>query len=160
MNRWPPACEAGALPTELHPRFRGQVTGNRFQGKSSQSPTPFYHPDSSLIKGNESALDSPRAVNQEQVATSWHLIMVGLGGLEPPTSRLSGVRSYQLSYRPASFPSLHATEPLASAAKKHSDPSKPNNNEKQTGLISRFRGQVTGDRCQGKALTPGSFFPP
>ena len=27
---------------------------------------------------------------------------VGLGGLEPPTSRLSGVRSNQLSYRPAS----------------------------------------------------------
>ena len=28
--------------------------------------------------------------------------MVGLGGLEPPTSRLSGVRSNQLSYRPTS----------------------------------------------------------
>ena len=27
--------------------------------------------------------------------------MVGLGGLEPPTSRLSGVRSNHLSYRPA-----------------------------------------------------------
>ena len=28
--------------------------------------------------------------------------LVGLGGLEPPTSRLSGVRSNQLSYRPIS----------------------------------------------------------
>ena len=27
-------------------------------------------------------------------------LMVGLGGLEPPTSPLSGVRSNQLSYRP------------------------------------------------------------
>ena len=29
--------------------------------------------------------------------------MVGLNGLEPSTSRLSGVRSNQLSYRPNSF---------------------------------------------------------
>jgi hypothetical protein len=28
--------------------------------------------------------------------------MVGLGGLEPPTSRLSSARSNQLSYRPKS----------------------------------------------------------
>ena len=28
-------------------------------------------------------------------------LMVGLGGLEPPASPLSGVRSNQLSYRPA-----------------------------------------------------------
>ena len=30
--------------------------------------------------------------------------MVGLGGLEPPTSRLSGVRSGLLSYKPLSIP--------------------------------------------------------
>ena len=30
-------------------------------------------------------------------------IMVGRGGLEPPTSRLSGARSNHLSYRPDSF---------------------------------------------------------
>lgn len=28
-------------------------------------------------------------------------VMVGRGGLEPPTSRLSGVRSNHLSYRPS-----------------------------------------------------------
>jgi hypothetical protein len=30
------------------------------------------------------------------------VILVGLGGFEPPTSPLSGVRSNQLSYRPGS----------------------------------------------------------
>ena len=29
--------------------------------------------------------------------------LVGLGGLEPPTSRLSGVRSNHLSYKPIQF---------------------------------------------------------
>ena len=32
--------------------------------------------------------------------------LVGLGGLEPPTSRLSGVRSNQLSYKPLAFYSV------------------------------------------------------
>ena len=31
---------------------------------------------------------------------AFNFLMVGLGGLEPPTSRLSGVRSNHLSYRP------------------------------------------------------------
>ena len=34
------------------------------------------------------------------------LCVVGLSGLEPPTSRLSGVRSNQLSYKPISLASL------------------------------------------------------
>ncbi len=33
--------------------------------------------------------------------------MVGSSGLEPPTSRLSGVRSNRLSYEPSFFPSSH-----------------------------------------------------
>jgi hypothetical protein len=33
-------------------------------------------------------------------------LLVGRGGLEPPTSRLSGVRSNHLSYRPNPCPNL------------------------------------------------------
>ena len=36
-----------------------------------------------------------------------HSGMVGSSGLEPPTSRLSGVRSNRLSYEPSFFPSSH-----------------------------------------------------
>jgi hypothetical protein len=42
--------------------------------------------------------------------------MVGLSGLEPPTSRLSGVRSNQLSYRPM-LERVKGIEPSSSAWK-------------------------------------------
>ena len=38
--------------------------------------------------------------------------LVGLSGLEPLTSRLSGVRSNQLSYRPIYFREFHINESL------------------------------------------------
>ncbi len=43
--------------------------------------------------------------------------MVGLSGLEPPTSRLSGVRSNQLSYRPIFLERVKGIEPSSSAWK-------------------------------------------
>ena len=55
-NSWPPACKAGALPTELHPHINW------------------------------------KPLNKVDV--------VGWSGLEPPTSRLSGVCSNLLSYQP------------------------------------------------------------
>ena len=45
------------------------------------------------------------------------LSLMGLSGLEPPTSRLSGVRSNRLSYKPISFLILAATySPMPSPA--------------------------------------------
>jgi hypothetical protein len=69
-NRRPPACKAGALPAELWPRCLGSL---RFLEQS--------------VHGCTGSCEGMR-------------ILVGLGGLEPPTSPLSGVRSNHLSYRP------------------------------------------------------------
>ena len=41
---------------------------------------------------------------------------MGLGGLEPPTSRLSGVRSNQLSYRPTLRLDAEEIEPVETVA--------------------------------------------
>ena len=41
--------------------------------------------------------------------------VVGPGGLEPPTSRLSGVRSNQLSYRPEAMALVIAFQPSTEA---------------------------------------------
>ena len=38
--------------------------------------------------------------SQATLCQAWKGSLVGLGGLEPPTSRLSGVRSNHLSYKP------------------------------------------------------------
>ena len=69
-NRRPEACKATALPTELCP--------------------PEVN-DADLR--SQEKLVCPVRINQQKK-------MVGLGGLEPPTSRLSSARSNQLSYRP------------------------------------------------------------
>ena len=71
-NRRPPACKAGALPAKLHPPSRISVSRVRLKPKASSSN---------------------RASNDEQRVSS----MVGLSGLEPETSPLSGVRSNHLS---------------------------------------------------------------
>ena len=91
-NSWPPACKAGALPAELHPHF---------------SKCHRFLPDHLNVifrrlcvwvtaayigtQGNENVQDTEN--------------LVGLSGLEPPTSRLSGVRSNHLSYKPLSHSS-------------------------------------------------------
>ena len=65
--------------------------------------------------------------------------MVGLGGLEPPTSRLSGARSSQLSYRPKAVLRSNCVDfPCGSSLLKERasrywlGPSKPNSKPRST----------------------------
>jgi hypothetical protein len=76
-NRRPHACKARALPTELWPP-------DKRQGVCRQRASPF-------------ACEWAKAFNCRSERSTR---MVGLGGLEPPTSRLSSARSNQLSYKP------------------------------------------------------------
>src|ERR1041384_6321037 len=80
-NRRPPACKAGALPTELWPRSedRDQMTEVRRSVDSD-----ICH----LTSGK----------------------LVGLGRFELPTSRLSSARSNQLSYKPGPDVGCQMTE--------------------------------------------------
>ena len=71
-NRRPSACKADALPAELILHLMVTRTG--------------FEPVYACVKGM-----CVKPLHQRA-------LMVGLGGLEPPTSRLSGVRSNQLSY--------------------------------------------------------------
>ena len=76
-NRRPPACKAGALPTELWPRSGVGVQVSDFCRRA-------------WIRARSTAKPA-----------TWHL-MVGLGRFELPTSHLSSARSNQLSYKPRS----------------------------------------------------------
>ena len=81
-NRRPPACKAGALPTELRPLFR------RVPARLGVPVKLCRH----LVRQLGGAFTGA-------VLRPWPGV-VGLGRLELPTSRLSGVRSNRLSYRP------------------------------------------------------------
>ena len=82
-NRRPHACKARALPTELWPRRRTEYRTRRTR-RTQTIRLPF------------SVFRRPN--------------LVGLGGLEPPTSRLSSARSNQLSYKPLSEDRGRSTE--------------------------------------------------
>ena len=81
-NRRPPACKAGALPTELWPR-RQSASACRAEARAQQTPAFALR------------------ATARQPSLRWReRRLVGLGRFELPTSRLSSARSNQLSYKP------------------------------------------------------------
>jgi hypothetical protein len=93
-NRRPPACKAGALPAELWPHGYYQD----FCVRLGADPRSWLKPMSGF-------------------ATTSSAEVVGLGGLEPPTSPLSGVRSNHLSYRPGRDRLLFSSSDLRQTTK-------------------------------------------
>ena len=85
-NRRPPACKAGALPTELRP-----LGGDRSALRSYISPSSLR-----ILPDKPCSIAPPGCARRSCRQHN----LVGLGRLELPTSRLSGVRSNHLSYRP------------------------------------------------------------
>ena len=103
-NRRPQACKASALPTELRPRSFAALAANYTDG-----PCPVHHEHGDrsgvgmFCHRRQIARRSQRVsdrIPRERSRDAGPSIMVGLGRLELPTSRLSGVRSNHLSYRP------------------------------------------------------------
>ena len=62
--------------------------------------TNFYYGGGKRVRTADPLLARQVLSQLSYTPTSFVFFMVGLGGLEPPTSRLSGVRSNQLSYKP------------------------------------------------------------
>jgi hypothetical protein len=83
-NRQPPACKAGALPIELRPRdpLRGKSETRISRLETTERPAAAVSDFGLRVSFG----DPPKEV--------------GPGRLGLPTSRLSGVRSNQLSYEP------------------------------------------------------------
>src|SRR5207247_6584472 len=95
-NRRPPACKAGALPAELQPQPEWERYERRRGGRSIRSLMLDFSLCSirSLRVSPVKKLEPPDSIRY----------VVGLGRIELPTSRLSGVRSNHLSYRPCGPP--------------------------------------------------------
>ena len=123
-NSQPPPCKGGALPIELRPRVwatSGKPEKKLIVAAGSQRPEPELAsgllPDLAavlaLLALHGVLRPDGRGGEQEQLlhfsspslGTARLAVRtpckVGLGGLEPPASSLSGMRSNHLSYRPA-----------------------------------------------------------
>ena len=87
-NRRPPACKAGALPTELWPRTSRYCWLVGSHGSPSRSSRAAI----ARLRPMDYGVAAFAALRERR--------LVGLGRFELPTSRLSSARSNQLSYKP------------------------------------------------------------
>ena len=102
-NRRPHACKARALPTELWPligfcaRLAPRLGASAPAAGRPCKPCGLEDPPRRRRRRKR---DCAPELMRGKTAPAGATRMVGLGGLEPPTSRLSSARSNQLSYKP------------------------------------------------------------
>ena len=94
-TRSPPHSEGIPKASRVSLSSRCQSRRPRAGGREPEAKTPPKGPNESRMR---TILDRGRGMRPPPDRD--RRAMVGRGGLEPPTSRLSGVRSNQLSYRP------------------------------------------------------------
>ena len=96
-NRRPPACKAGALPLSYAPAGEDANSSTQAgQQRHLRATTPYTREEPNFAQQN----------------------LVGQGGLEPPTPRLSSVCSNQLSYWPRSCGVAQSGEGCAVGARR------------------------------------------
>jgi hypothetical protein len=98
-NRRPPACKAGALPTELWPLQKTEHGLIRKVRRLSSDIGRVGLPSRSSRAACTARL-RPSGYGAAAFAALRERRLVGLGRFELPTSRLSSARSNQLSYKP------------------------------------------------------------
>ena len=72
---------------------------------------------------NKARSDGPYSLYARATMTMFRIKLVGSSGLEPPTSRLSGVRSNHLSYEPTKMVEMNGIEPMTPCLQSRCSPS-------------------------------------
>lgn len=140
-NRRPPACKAGALPLSYAPAGDGV---QQLHPNSKRATQRRRQRDTALRSGAAQVASPPLRGIEFQLRRN---PMVGQGGLEPPTPRLSSVCSNQLSYWPRTRGVAQSGEGCAVGA--HRSPCGP-----QPGAPARPVGQRTTRKCGDRSAHP------
>ncbi len=93
------------------PRARGTGTIITTSRCPKSTPTPRHRQDRRRARARGTPTGGPADQATRPRPPAGRAGLVGLGRLERPTSRLSGVRSDQLSYRPEGYPTDHGQAP-------------------------------------------------
>ena len=111
-----PSSPRDAKASIVRPYTLGRTLGARHQSRASTLQSLLF-PDYAVVKDQTPACagKTVRDAFSFQVSRPFHFEMVGVPGIEPGTSSLSGTRSNQLSYTPGRMVEAAGVEPATSS---------------------------------------------